>query len=85
MDAESLAEDATELAPLSNHVHVQAVPARGAERRCRLGDAYFDVRRVLRSFVDRGFDGFANVEFVDPTLKYVAAIEAELDYLRSLF
>lgn len=84
LSADALADEAAELAPLCNNVHLQAAPERGAERRCRLEGAYFDVGRTLEPFVERGFDGFANVEFVDPDLGYEDAIAADLEYLRSV-
>ncbi|WP_247004555.1 sugar phosphate isomerase/epimerase family protein [Halosolutus gelatinilyticus] len=81
--ADEIAEEAEELAPLSNNVHVQAVPVRNGEERCLLEEAFFDVDELLSTFAANGFEGYVNVEFVTEEYAYERAIERDLAYLRS--
>ena len=81
--AAEIAAEIEELAPLSNNVHVQAVPERNGEERCLLEDAFFDVERLVSTFAARGFDGYVNVEFVTDEYAYERAIERDLSYLQS--
>lgn len=76
--------DARELAPLSNNVHVQAVPEPGSGDRCALADAYFDLPEILSAFESVGLDGWIDVEFVSAEDDYETAIRADHDYLRSI-
>ncbi|WP_306061575.1 sugar phosphate isomerase/epimerase family protein [Natronococcus wangiae] len=82
MAPDVLVEEAKDLAPISNNVHVQAVPERGSRDRCPLEAAFFDLERLLGIFKNAGFSGFVNVEFVDGDRPYRTAIEADLEYLR---
>lgn len=82
MAPDALVEEARALAPISNNLHVQAVPERGSRDRCPLEDAFFDLERLLEIFENAGFSGFVNVEFVDDDRPYREAIEADLEYLR---
>lgn len=84
MDEAALSAEAERLAPLSNHVHLQASSRRGDSKRAPLRDAYFDVGAVLDCFEAAGFDGYAAVEFVTPDEEYEAAIRHDHDYLRGL-
>ncbi|NKE36106.1 sugar phosphate isomerase/epimerase [Natronococcus sp. JC468] len=84
MDPDALVAEARDLAPLSNNVHVQAVPERGSRNRCPLEDAFFDLEELLGIFANAGFDGFVNVEFVDDDRPYGQAIEADLAFLRRI-
>lgn len=81
--SELLAE-AEALAPISNNVHVQAMPDQNGERRCPLADAYFDVEAVLQPFLEADFRGYVNVEFVPDDRPYREAIQEDLEYLRSV-
>lgn len=83
LPGEEIASEAETLAPISNNVHVQAVPERNADDRCPLEDAYFDVDRLLSILSEHGFDGYVNVEFVANGCDYERAIERDLAYLRS--
>lgn len=83
IDPEAIVSEARELAPLSNNVHVQAVPERGGWPRCALTDAFYDVEAILAAFQSTDFDGYVNVEFVRDDAPYEQAIAADLDYLRS--
>lgn len=76
--------DARSLAPLSNNVHVQAVPRPGTADRCLLAEAHFDVPAILSVFEEDGFDGWINVEFVTSTIDYETAITRDAEYLRSI-
>ncbi|RBI60528.1 sugar phosphate isomerase/epimerase [halophilic archaeon] len=80
---DAIVAEARELAPLSNHVHVQAVSECGGESRCPLSEAFYDVSRVLAAFKTAGFEGYVNVEFVHDSAPYAEAITVDLDYLRS--
>lgn len=82
--ADELRAEAAALAPISNNIHVQAMPERNGEQRCPLADAYFDVEAVLRPFLESDFDGYANVEFVPDDRPYREAIREDLQYLRSV-
>lgn len=82
--AGKLAVESKVLAPLSNNVHVQAVAERGTRDRCPLAEAYFDLERLLKPFETGSFDGYVNVEFVDPNTPYDEAVANDLAYLRSI-
>lgn len=84
LSPDALAAEAETLAPLSNHVHLQAVRDQGRQERCPLSEAYFDVASILEPFIARGFDGYANVEFVTDDRPYREAIAADLAFLRSI-
>ncbi|MFP9190123.1 sugar phosphate isomerase/epimerase family protein [Natrialbaceae archaeon A-CW1-1] len=82
---EVLAE-ARELAPLSNNVHVQAIPESGRppDERCLLEDAFFDVPAVVDAFEEAGLDGYVEVEFVTDDLAFEEAAERDREYLESI-
>ena len=80
---EGLAE-ARDLAPLSNNLHVQAVPEPDIADRCLLADAHFDLPAILAAFDDAGFDGWVDVEFVTSDADYETVIAGDLEYLRSI-
>lgn len=84
MSPDAIVEEAHELAPLSNNVHVQAVPERGGWPRCALEDAFYDVEAVLAAFQSADFDGYVTVEFVPDGVPYEQAIAADLDYLQAV-
>ncbi|MFC4987877.1 sugar phosphate isomerase/epimerase family protein [Saliphagus infecundisoli] len=84
MDGEEILAEAETLAPLSNNVHLQATREQGGTTRCRLSEAYFDVSTVLEVFDDVGFEGYAEVEFVDQELPYEAAVRADATYLATV-
>lgn len=84
MTSDAIRAEVEELAPLSNNVHIQAVPKSGVTTRCALADAFFDVEHVVRTFQDADFDGYVDVEFVRDDIDFTRAIDADLDYLRSL-
>lgn len=76
--------EANELASRSNNLHLQAVRECGESRRCPLSEAFYDLETVLAPFLDAGFDGSANVEFVTDEQPYSAAIEADRRYVASI-
>ncbi|MCL7417520.1 MAG: sugar phosphate isomerase/epimerase, partial [Halalkalicoccus sp.] len=76
--------EATELAPLSNNLHVQSVRECGGSHRCPLSEAFYDLESVLDPFFDAGFDGYANVEFVTDERPYPEAIEVDRRYVKSV-
>jgi sugar phosphate isomerase/epimerase len=80
--ADALPDEARDLAPLTNNVHVQAVPERGSSDRCPLDEAYFDVGACLAALRDGGFDGLVAVEFVADDRPFAEAIAADLAVLR---
>jgi sugar phosphate isomerase/epimerase len=82
-DADGIVADARRLAPLTNNVHLQAVPSRDARDRCPLAEAYFDVPACVDALREGGFDGVLEVEFVADDVPYTEAIARDLDYLRS--
>jgi sugar phosphate isomerase/epimerase len=75
--------EARDLAPLSNHAHVQAVPERGGDERCLLENAFYDVAELISIFEAADFDGYVNVEFVTECHPYEEAIERDLEFLYS--
>lgn len=75
--------EARDLAPLSNHAHVQAVPERGGDERCLLENAFYDVEELVSIFDAADFDGSVNVEFVTDCHPYEEAVERDLEFLRS--
>lgn len=79
-----LEREAEALAPLSNQLHVQTTRERTARKRAPLSESYYDLEAILGPFVERGFDGYVNVEFVTEETTYREAIEADLQYVRSL-
>lgn len=82
--ADEILAEARDLAPLSNNLHVQAVPRPGTAERCPLDEAHFDLPEILSAFERDGFDGWIDVEFVTDSLPYEAAIGRDLEYLRSI-
>jgi sugar phosphate isomerase/epimerase len=80
--ADALPVEARALAPLTNNVHVQAVPERGSDDRCPLDEAYFDVGACLAALRDGGFDGLVAVEFVTDDRPFEEAIAADLAFLQ---
>lgn len=83
LSAEDLLAEARELAPLSNNVHLQAVPERETRDRCSLSDAYFDADAVLSALRARGFDGYVEIEFVDASLEFREAVRRDCAFVRS--
>lgn len=79
-----LVEEADALAPVSNNVHLLATAQRGCRTYSPLANAFFDVEAVLQPFLESGFDGYANVEFVPDDREYPVAIREERKYLRAL-
>lgn len=82
--AAELEREAEALAPLSNQLHLQTTRERTGRERAPLSEAYYDLAAVLEPFLERGFDGYANVEFVSEERPYREAIQADLAYVRSL-
>jgi len=82
--ADEVLAEARDLAPLSNNLHVQAVPEPDIADRCLLADAHFDLPAILAVFDDAGFDGWVDVEFVTSDVDYETAIAGDLEYLRSI-
>ena len=76
--------EATELAVHSNNLHLQAVRECGGSHRCPLSQAFYDLETVLKPFLDAGFDGYANVEFVTDERPYPEAIAADRRYVQSV-
>lgn len=84
LDGDEISGEAKRLAPISNNVHLQATHKRGGNQRCPLPEAYFDVPEIVSAFDSAGFDGYLEVEFVDPTAEYEATVEAEREYLAGI-
>lgn len=84
LPAEDVLADAERLAPISNNMHVQAVPQLDTEERCLLEDAYFDLEAILLAFDSQGFDGFVEIEFVTDRFEYEQALRRDLNYLQSI-
>lgn len=84
--ADELLAEARALAPLSNNVHVQAVPSvdSHSQDRCPLSEAYFDVPAMLEAFEDAGFEGYVEVEFVTDDLPFAEAASRDRRYLAPL-
>ncbi|WP_436925643.1 sugar phosphate isomerase/epimerase family protein [Halosimplex amylolyticum] len=82
--AAEIEREAETLAPLSNQLHLQGTRERTGKDRAPLSAVYYDLAAVLDPFLDRGFDGYANVEFVTDERPYREAIEDDLSHLRSL-
>lgn len=81
-DSATVLEDARELAPLSNNVHVQTAAAPDAGERCPLAYSYVDLERVIDAFAAAGFDGYLEIEFVTQRCSYDAAVAADVAFLR---
>jgi len=81
LDSDELLAEAEMLAPLTNNVHLQATRVRDGSRRCPLSEAYFDVASLLDVFDDAGFDGYAELEFVDPEADYRRAVRDDYEFL----
>ncbi len=86
LPADEILAEAHDLAPLSNNVHVQAVPEAGLtwEHRCLLEDAHFDLPAVLEAFDAAGFDGCIEIEFVTDEMEFETALRRDVAYLESL-
>lgn len=82
--SEKIIAEAEQLASLSNNVHLQATPERGGQKRCQLEEAYFDIEMILDIFDRAGFDGYVEIEFVDPKIDYATAVHTDYEYLRSI-
>lgn len=81
--ASELEREATELAALSNQLHLQGTRERTASERAPLSEVYYDLEAILEPFLEGEFDGYANVEFVTDERTYREAIEADLETIRS--
>lgn len=81
LDNDELLTEAEALAPLTNNIHLQATRTRNGSRRCPLSEAYFDIPSVLDAFDDAGFDGYAELEFVDPETDYRRAVRDNYEFL----
>ncbi|XVH33157.1 sugar phosphate isomerase/epimerase family protein (plasmid) [Haloferacaceae archaeon DSL9] len=81
--ATELEREAQVLAPLSNQLHLQATRERTDNARAPLSEAYYDLDAIVEPFIECGFDGYANVEFVPDGRPYRGAIEADLRAVRS--
>lgn len=81
---DELVEEAHELAPYANNVHLQAVGSRGTHARTLLEDAYFDCEAILEPFRNASFSGYVEVEFVDPDRPYEIAVRRDREYLSSI-
>lgn len=84
LPADEIAREATEFASLSSQLHLQAKAEPDAESRSPLAEAYYDLEAVLEPFLERGFDGYANVEFVSGDHPYREAIAADLETIRAI-
>lgn len=84
MNSEHILAEAETLAPLSNNIHLQATSTRNGSTRCQLSEAYFDIGAVLDVFDNAGFEGYAEVEFVNPEMVYEAAVLADVNYLTDI-
>ncbi len=82
--ADEVVADVRELAPISNHAHIQATAEPGVRDRCLLEAGYFDVGAVLVALADADFDGYVAVEFVTDAVAYETAIRRDLEYLESV-
>lgn len=82
--AAELEREAEALAPLSNQLHLQTTRERTGRDRVALAESYYDLAAILNPFLEHGFDGYANVEFVSDERPYREAIEADLAYVRSI-
>lgn len=81
---DEIEREAAELADLSNNLHIQAVRECGGSYRCLLSEAFYDLEAVFEPFLEAGFDGYANVEFVTDERPYPEAIEADRQYVESV-
>lgn len=81
---DELEREAESLAPLSNQLHLQTTRERTGRDRAPLAESYYDLGAILDPFLERGFDGYANVEFVTDERPYREAIEADLATVRSI-
>lgn len=79
-----LEREAETLAPLSNQLHLQGTAEPDERARAPLPEVYYDLEAILDPFLERGFDGYANVEFVTDDRPYREAIAADLEYVQSI-
>lgn len=87
LSPQNIRREIEQLAPLSNQLHLQAVPEMGANGhdRCALADAFYDVEYVVDQFREHGAsDSSIHVEFVADDLPYSNAIRRDYEYLKSL-
>lgn len=81
---EEVVLDAEQLAPLSNNVHLLAIPDPADGTKCALSKAYFDLPAVIDAFETCGFDGALEIEFVTSEVPYRDAVANDIEYLRSI-
>ena len=81
--ADELEREASALTALSNQVHLQTVRECGSSQRAPLSASFYDLEAILDPFLENGFDGYANVEFVTDERPYREALEADLGTVRS--
>lgn len=86
LSEDKILAEARDLAPISNNVHVQAVPEVGGtwEDRCLLENAHFDLPSVLCFFDDAGFGGCIEIEFVTDEMDFESALRRDVSYLAAL-
>lgn len=87
LSAAEISSEIERLAPLSNQLHLQAVPDVGgsADDRCLLSAAFYDLEHLVAQFREFGADdGSIHVEFVTDDLPYQEATAKDCAFLRSL-
>ena len=83
-DAATVLADAETLAPRSNNVHLQSVPAPDQRNRCPLAYSYFDVAGVIDRFEAVEYDGYLEIEFVTDRSAYTPALASDAAFLRAI-
>lgn len=87
LSAGEIRAEMEQLAPVSNQMHLQAVPRSGAggDERCPLSEAFYDLEFLVDLFRVHGTpDGSIHVEFVTDELPYEEAVTRDCEYLQSL-
>lgn len=87
LTASEIRAEIKQLAPISNQMHLQAVPQPGAsgDNRCLLSEAFYDLEFLVDQFRAQGApDGSIHVEFVTDDLPYGDGVTRDCKYLQSV-
>ena len=79
---EDPAELVSELAPFTEHYHLEDIPADRTHEHTQLGDGAMDIEAFLTAVEDTGYDGFVTVELYPYESTAAETARESMDYLQ---